>query len=87
MSVGDRVWLGTRCFLFRVGSPVMVCVTGSGNELCMEGGGSPACHIKQFYAIIGTSCLHVTFSAFFPSVFYILSPSVKFQMPRAPSVY
>lgn len=73
-------------FCFRVGSPLMVCVTGSGNELCTEEGGPMRVTSNCFMLLLEPHVL-VTFSAFFLSVFYILFPSVKFQMPRAPSVY
>lgn len=74
MSVCDRVcWVPT-AFCFRVSAPVMSC------------GGAYVCHFKQFMLLLET-CVSVTFLAFFPLVFYILSLSVKVQMPEVSSVY
>lgn len=64
---------------------MLVCVPGSGNEL--EGVGGSCVSLQTVFMLLLEPHVSVTFSTLFLSVFYILSPSVKFQMPWAPSVY
>lgn len=80
MSVCDRGLVGTRCFLFQ---SELVHVSGSGNELR----GGSLVSLQTVFMLLLEPHVSVTFSAFFLSLICILSPSVKFQMPEAPSVY
>lgn len=45
------------------------------------------CVASNSFMLLLEPHVSVTFSAFFLSVFYILSPTVKFQMAKAPIVY